>query len=191
MRHASDKVPQAIGKGAGNTSWAASQGQPQREGGDWFSSVEAQGAPGHPWFKDRTAPGLAYPSNRLPTFAGTHEAVGHNAAFPVGLPAWFVHAYTDAGDVLFDPFIGSGSSLLAAHQTGRIGYGVELSPGYVDITCLRFQRATGIVPRRADQAVDFTCAPLVASATTVAAMHVTPVEPEPTEPDEPVTPDDE
>lgn len=97
---------------------------------------------------DAQGAGFAYPGNRLPTFTGTHTAVGHSAAYPVGLPQWFVRAYSDAGDVVFDPFMGSGSTLLAAHNEGRIGYGVELSPGYCDMICARFQSVTGIVPVR-------------------------------------------
>lgn len=102
--------------------------------------------------------GLAYPGNRLPTFAGSHEALGHAAAFPVGLPAWFISAYTDPGDRVYDPFVGSGSSLLAAHQLERVGYGMELSPGYCDLICARFQRRTGIKPVHAGtgEAHDFT-----------------------------------
>lgn len=92
--------------------------------------------------------GFAYPGNRLPTFSGTHQAVGHSAAFPVGLPAWFIRAYSDEGDAVFDPFVGSGSTLLAAEQEGRVGFGIELSPGYCDVICRRFQEATGLVPRR-------------------------------------------
>lgn len=90
--------------------------------------------------------GMAYPGNRLPTFGGTHEATGHTAAFPVGLPQWFVRAYTDEGDAVYDPFVGSGSSILAAHNTGRVGFGMELSPRYVDIVCKRWQVATGVCP---------------------------------------------
>lgn len=100
--------------------------------------------------------GLAYPGNRLPNFGGSHTATGHAAAFPVGLPAFFALAYSDVGDVIFDPFVGSGSTLLAAHETDRRGIGVEISPAYCDITCLRFQQATGITPERDGIAVDFT-----------------------------------
>lgn len=117
-------------KGRGNTSWQGRQGQ-------------AGGAfPDYDEVKD----GFAYPGNRLPNYNGSHEATGHSAAYPVGLPAFFIKAYTDPGDVIYDPFTGSGSSLLAAHQTERIGYGVEISPAYVDIICNRFERHTGITP---------------------------------------------
>jgi DNA modification methylase len=97
-----------------------------------------------------TGAGQAYPGNRLPTFAGTHEAVGHAAAYPVGLPAFLTRLYTDAGDVVYDPFCGSGSTLLAARHTGRIGYGIELSPAYCDMICRRWHRATGDIPTRPD-----------------------------------------
>lgn len=93
-----------------------------------------------------TSVGLAFPGNRLPTFAGSHEALGHRAAFPVGLPEWFVKAYTDEGDTVYDPFMGSGSTLLAAHQQNRVAYGMEISPAYCDIICRRWQRHTGIKP---------------------------------------------
>ena len=88
-------------------------------------------------------PGMAYPGNRLPTFAGSHEATGHSAAFPVGLPQFFIEAYTDPGDVTFDPFAGSGSTLIASENTGRRGYGMELSPGYCDVIVTRWQNLTG------------------------------------------------
>lgn len=90
--------------------------------------------------------GLAYPGNRLPTLSGSHEAVGHAAAFPVGLPAWFIRAYSDEGDRIFDPFLGSGSTVLAADQESRVGFGMELSARYVDLACARYQRTTGTRP---------------------------------------------
>lgn len=93
-----------------------------------------------------TVVGEAYPGNRLPGFFGSHEATGHAAAFPVGLPAWFIRAYSDQSDAIFDPFMGSGSTLIAAHQEQRVAYGSEVSPAYTDVICTRFQRATGIKP---------------------------------------------
>jgi DNA modification methylase len=42
-----------------------------------------------------------------------------------------------AGEIIFDPFAGSGSTLVSAHQLGRIGYGVEISPEYAAVTIQR------------------------------------------------------
>lgn len=161
VRHASDDALVPFGPGRGNTSWAdpdsavVSQGQR----GDAFAGQrlrkrakpnragpnEAQGSGVYDVGWAKTS-GLAYPGNRLPILAGTHEATGHTAAFPVGLPAFFVQAYTDEGDTIYDPFMGSGSTLLAAHQHDRIGYGMELSPGYCDVILARWQRHTEIAP---------------------------------------------
>src|SRR5450432_3198198 len=50
---------------------------------------------------------------------------------------------THRGDIVLDPFLGSGSTLIAAHKTGRICRGVEIDPLYVDVILRRFQAATG------------------------------------------------
>jgi DNA modification methylase len=47
------------------------------------------------------------------------------------------------GDILLDPFLGSGSSLIAAERTGRILRGIEIDPRYVDVAVRRWQRHTG------------------------------------------------
>lgn len=106
----------------------------------------AQGSSWAPGASGFTEYGLAYPGNRLPTFSSSHEATGHAAAFPVGLPAWFAKAFSDPGDVVFDPFVGSGSTILAAELEGRVGVGVELSPAYCDVICSRFEAHTGQTP---------------------------------------------
>ena len=137
VRHESKSVPIARGKGAGNTSWAAHQG------GDSFRMSGKQCEAGFEWFGDNIQAGMAYPGNRLPTFASTHEALGHSAAFPVGLPQFFIEAYSDAGDSVFDPFMGSGSTLMAAEKTGRCAFGTEISPIYCDVIVRRWQSVTG------------------------------------------------
>lgn len=145
----------------GETNWAGEQGGPdifavkRRAHGIAGNMSNAQGSSSTAG--EFIGPGLAYPGNRLPTFAGSHDATGHPAAFPVGLPAWFVRAYTDARDVVYDPFVGSGSTVLAAAQEGRLGRGIEISPGYVDVTCARWQKAHGALPVLAatGAAVDF------------------------------------
>jgi DNA modification methylase len=48
--------------------------------------------------------------------------------------------------LVLEPFGGSGSTLIAAHQTNRVAYLMELDPHYVDVICARFQKATGIKP---------------------------------------------
>ena len=77
--------------------------------------------------------GFALPGNVLripPDSAGVGT---HAARFPVGLPAFFVKAYSDEGDAILDPFMGSGTTLIAAAQESRVAYGMEISPGYCDV----------------------------------------------------------
>jgi site-specific DNA-methyltransferase (adenine-specific)/site-specific DNA-methyltransferase (cytosine-N4-specific) len=143
VRHQSDHAIAPVGPGRGNTSWA----QPG-------SSVAHQGSGGNPFEENEVGPGLAYPGTRLPTFAGTHTATGHTAAYPVGLPRFFIDLLTDEGDTVYDPFMGSGSTLLAAHQSDRTGFGMEISAGYCDLIARRFQLATGIVPLLNGEPVD-------------------------------------
>jgi DNA modification methylase len=50
---------------------------------------------------------------------------------------------TNRGEIILDPFLGSGSCLIAADKTGRICRGVELDPLYVDVIVRRYQAATG------------------------------------------------
>ena len=51
---------------------------------------------------------------------------------------------TDRGDIVIDPFLGSGSTLIAAEKAGRVCRGVELDPLYVDVIVRRFEAATGL-----------------------------------------------
>jgi DNA modification methylase len=125
VRHESKNVPQAFGAGAGDTNAAKRQG--------FKSAVDG----------NRVESGMAYPGNRLPTFSSSHDALGHSAAFPVGLPEFFVKAYSDEGDVIYDPFCGSGSTLVAAHRQNRTGMGIEISPAYVDVIVARLEKETG------------------------------------------------
>jgi len=77
----------------------------------------------------------AYPTNvlHLATECGNK---GHSAAFPQSLPRWFIELFTDPGDVVLDPFAGSGTTLVAAKGLGRVAVGVELLPEYVAL-CAR------------------------------------------------------
>ncbi len=86
--------------------------------------------------------GLAYPSNVL-SLGKNREALGHSAAYPVSLPAFFTKAYSNDGDIIYDPFIGSGSTLIAAEQLDRECYGLEISPAYCDVAVERWENLTG------------------------------------------------
>jgi DNA modification methylase len=86
--------------------------------------------------------GMAYPSNVLDIQSGA-DALGHAAAYPVALPEFFVKAYTDEGDTVFDPFMGSGTTLIAAEKHGRVAFGCEISPAYCDVIVKRWEDFTG------------------------------------------------
>ena len=67
----------------------------------------------------------------------------HPTVKPVALVADALLDASDRGDIVLDPFLGSGTTLIAAETTGRICHGMELSPRYVDTALLRWQRKTG------------------------------------------------
>jgi DNA modification methylase len=70
----------------------------------------------------------------------------HPTMKPIGLVAKFVQNSAPIDGIVVDPFCGSGTTILAAEQTKRIGYGVELEPKYADVICARFEKMTGITP---------------------------------------------
>ncbi len=63
--------------------------------------------------------------------------VQHPAPFPVELPRRLIDLYTYEGDVVLDPFLGSGSTLVAAERTGRRGFGFDFDPEYCEIAQAR------------------------------------------------------
>lgn len=129
VRHYSESVPVPAGPGVGDTNWAHKQGQQVSV----FGGTQAEA-------------GLAYPSNVLKAFA-TDTAQGHEAAFPPGLPEFFVRACSDPGDVWLDPFLGSGSTIVACHASERRGLGIELLPKYGAVICQRLEDL-GLHPER-------------------------------------------
>jgi DNA methylase len=67
----------------------------------------------------------------------------HPTVKPVSMIADALRDVTKRGDLVLDTFLGSGSTIQAAEETGRVGYGVELDPLYVDVAIRRWQNATG------------------------------------------------
>jgi DNA modification methylase len=66
----------------------------------------------------------------------------HPTVKPVMLVADAIRDSTARGDIVLDPFLGSGTTILAAERTGRRGYGIELDPLYVDTAVGRWQQLT-------------------------------------------------
>ena len=85
-------------------------------------------------------PGKALPSNVIEVAAATGNST-HEAPFPVGLPSFFIRAYTDESDNVYDPFLGSGTTMLAAERLNRRCYGMELSPKYSAVILQRMHDA--------------------------------------------------
>ncbi len=81
----------------------------------------------------------------------------HPAPYPIELAERLIRMFTFAGDVVLDPFSGSGSTAIAAARTGRHSIGYEISPRYNDLAVSRFHRETGglfwnpEITRREDQ----------------------------------------
>ncbi|WAC20902.1 site-specific DNA-methyltransferase [Luteolibacter sp. SL250] len=73
------------------------------------------------------------------------EALGlHPTIKPVGLVEDALRDCSRQGEIVLDAFLGSGSTLIAAEKTGRVCFGIEMSPRYVDVAIKRWQEWTGM-----------------------------------------------
>jgi DNA modification methylase len=73
---------------------------------------------------------------------------GHPTMKPVGLIEECLTNSTKAGDLVYEPFAGSGSTLIAAEQLGRRCYAIEIDPAYAQVTIERWAAFSGSEPRR-------------------------------------------
>lgn len=81
--------------------------------------------------------------------------IGHPAPFPVALPRRFIELYTFAGELVLDPFMGSGSTAVAAVRAGRTYVGYDTNPNYVRAARERLASETaGLVSSSADALTD-------------------------------------
>ncbi len=76
---------------------------------------------------------MVYPTNvlHLATECGNR---GHSAAFPIELPTWFIRLFTQPNDLVLDPFVGSGTTAMAAAQLGRKYIGIDINPTYIELS---------------------------------------------------------
>lgn len=74
----------------------------------------------------------AYPSNVLHLATETGNRI-HSATFPRALPEWFIKLFSDEGDWVLDPFVGSGTAIEAAQILRRNSVGIDVLPEYIEI----------------------------------------------------------
>lgn len=131
---------------AGITPASAGMGSVDAIEVDEFSPVLYGWVPGatHEWAGGRKASTvIEHPS---PTASRDHPTMK-----PVGLIEPMLRFAVPAGRLVLDPFLGSGSTLLAAEASGRVCYGIELSPHYCDVVVRRWEELTqlrAVRPRR-------------------------------------------
>jgi DNA modification methylase len=81
---------------------------------------------------------MAYPTNVL-HLASECSNRNHSAAFPESLPTWFIKLFSEAGDVVLDPFSGSGTTCVVSKQLSRNYVGIELNEDYCKIASDRIE----------------------------------------------------
>ncbi len=75
---------------------------------------------------------MVYPNNVL-HMATESSNKKHSAVFPAALPLWFIKLFTKPGDIVLDPFVGSGTTAVAARSLGRRFVGIDIRAEYVEL----------------------------------------------------------
>ncbi|MGH9190630.1 MAG: DNA-methyltransferase [Acidimicrobiales bacterium] len=83
--------------------------------------------------------------------AESAKRVQHPAPFPAALPKRFIELYTFRGDLVLDPFLGSGTTAVAAVQTGRDFIGYDVDPAYVEVAMKRIAVTKAALPLTFEQ----------------------------------------
>jgi hypothetical protein len=114
-----------------------------------------KGASSH-WQGDRTqATVWAVPN--LNIMGGTRQAdnapTGHSTQKPVRLFEIPILNHTTSGEPVYDPFVGSGTAVIAAEKTGRVAFAMDIDPQYVQVTVTRWEQFTGQRARRVGRAI--------------------------------------
>lgn len=87
---------------------------------------------------------FVYPGNvlHMATESGNKN---HSAAFPVDLPAWFIKLFTQKGDIILDPFLGSGTTAVSAIRLGRHFIGIESNSEYCKVAKSRIAKEHAVL----------------------------------------------
>lgn len=96
---------------------------------------------------------MAYPTNVL-HLATECNNKKHSATFPEALPAWFIHLFTQVGDCVLDPFMGSGTTNIVAAKLNRNSIGIELLPEYYDLVKTSFGTASTVKQASHEQGIN-------------------------------------
>lgn len=84
-------------------------------------------------------------TNGVWTFCGeSKKRIGHPAPYPVELPKRCIKLFSFVGDVVLDPFVGSGSTLLACYKTNRAGIGIDIDKKYCELSKQRLLNESGL-----------------------------------------------
>jgi DNA modification methylase len=132
----------------------------------WYAVREGKSAN---WCGDRTQSTVWQVPNLNPFGGSAEEATGHGTQKPLELMRRPILNNSRRGSIVYDPFLGSGTTLVAAQDTDRICFGLEIDPKYVDVVVLRWQKLTGKV---AVLAADGRTFDQVAADRTVAHVEV-------------------
>lgn len=96
-----------------------------------------------------------YPNNVL-HLATECSNRNHSAVFPIELPIWFIKLFTEPGDLVLDPFIGSGTTAVAAVQLGRDYLGIDTELDYIDMSKKRILDTQIQIPMIAEKAEGYS-----------------------------------
>lgn len=96
---------------------------------------------------------LVYPTNVL-HLATECNNKGHSAAFPDELPEWFIKLFTREGDVVLDPFMGSGTTVVVANKMGRAGIGIEILEEYYNLALIQLKQTSFVFEKKVKYAPD-------------------------------------
>ena len=95
------------------------------------------------WRGDRKQSTVWDVANMNPMGGNDEERTGHGTQKPVEVMRRPILNHTQPGEAVYDPFLGSGTTLIAAELTERRCFGLEIDPAYVDVSVIRWQTLTG------------------------------------------------